>query len=185
MSPWSSPSTCTPKEVADATAQRARPLRPTQTSRAGGSTLYEQSDVATRPYGSPSSPRAVTAHTPLTSSAIAFANCCPSHTNAMQPRGHWRGYLLLARLMDMELREWVAGLPKVELHVHLVGAACMREHRPHMCTFGDFALEYGARSRLLRAEGNVEAAVAEMARGLAASRVLYAEVTVTPLSHLA
>jgi aminodeoxyfutalosine deaminase len=91
--------------------------------------------------------------------------------------------------MTADITAFVAAMPKVELHVHLVGSVCMREHRPHICTrfgsFAEFATAYGARSRTLRTGADLEAATVDLAHALAASRVRYAEVTVTPLSHLA
>jgi aminodeoxyfutalosine deaminase len=91
-------------------------------------------------------------------------------------------------MTHVDVTEFVAAMPKVELHVHLVGSVGMREHRPHICprfgSFAEFATAYGARSRMLRSGADVEAAVVAMASGLAHSRVRYAEVTVTPHSHL-
>ena len=93
--------------------------------------------------------------------------------------------------MDMDLTAFVAAMPKVELHVHLVGSVCIGGHRrhsggaPRFGAFADFATAYGARSRTLGTGADLEAATVDLARALGAARVRYAEVTVTPLSHLA
>jgi aminodeoxyfutalosine deaminase len=97
-------------------------------------------------------------------------------------------------------------LPKVELHVHLVGSASIdtvtslaRRHPANgvptdreslsawyeFIDFMHFADVYGQVSRLVRDGADVIALVISLARSLALSNVRYAEVTVTPLSHLA
>ncbi len=103
--------------------------------------------------------------------------------------------------MDTFLR----GLPKAELHVHLQGAASVptvldlaRRHPGagvptdeaqlrDFYTFTDFAhfIEvYTSVNRLIRTADDVQALVTGLGRDLAAVNVRYAEVTVTPDSHL-
>ncbi len=97
-------------------------------------------------------------------------------------------------------------LPLVELHLHLVGAASVdtvlelarrhpllgvpqeRDELARAYAFRDFAhfIEvYGAVSSLVREAADVTALVTGLGRDLAATGVRYAEVTVTPLTHLA
>ncbi|MGH3496448.1 MAG: adenosine deaminase [Nocardioidaceae bacterium] len=103
------------------------------------------------------------------------------------------------------LRAWVAGLPKVELHVHLVGSASVptvlelaRRHPDggvptdesalrSFYEFRDFAhfIEiYIAVNSLVRTADDVAALTVGVARDLASQNVRYAELTVTPDSHL-
>jgi aminodeoxyfutalosine deaminase len=82
------------------------------------------------------------------------------------------------------LEAFVRAMPKVELHVHLVGSVRDGGAGRTFGSFAGFASSYGARSRSLRTGADLEAATVELGRALAASRVRYAEVTITPLSHL-
>jgi aminodeoxyfutalosine deaminase len=104
-----------------------------------------------------------------------------------------------------DVEDFVAGLPKAELHVHLQGAASVptvldlaRRH-PDLgvpteedalrafYSFRDFAhfIEvYIAVNRLVRTPDDVRALVTGLGRDLSAVGVRYAEVTVTPDSHL-
>lgn len=96
-------------------------------------------------------------------------------------------------------------LPKTELHVHLLGSASpatvlalARRHQPgpvptdtaaltRFYAFRDFAhfIEvYQQVSRLVTAPADVIDLVTGLAADLAAANVRYAEVTVTPISHL-
>jgi aminodeoxyfutalosine deaminase len=100
---------------------------------------------------------------------------------------------------------FVACLPKVELHLHLVGSASVdtvlelaRRHpeagvptEPAVLAeyyefrdFPHFLAVYGAVSGLVRTGADVVALVRGLARDAARSNVRYAEVTVTPTSHL-
>ncbi|WP_406632458.1 adenosine deaminase [Amycolatopsis sp. WGS_07] len=100
--------------------------------------------------------------------------------------------------------EFVAALPKAELHVHLLGSASpstvaelARRHPGRgvptesaevakYCEFTDFAhflAVYTAVNRLVTTGADIEALVAGLAADLARDNVRYAEVTVTPLSH--
>jgi aminodeoxyfutalosine deaminase len=95
------------------------------------------------------------------------------------------------------LDTFIAALPKVELHVHLCGSATEATLRrlagereaplPRLRarTFAAFATAYGARERLVRSGADLELLVDGLGEQLAATRVRYAEVTVTALSHLA
>src|SRR3954465_8098751 len=101
--------------------------------------------------------------------------------------------------------DFVAALPKVELHVHLVGAASVptvlelaRRHPERgvptdepalrdfyeFTDFAHFIDVYTAVNRLVRTGADVTALVVGLARDHAANNVRYAEVTVTPTSHL-
>ena len=103
------------------------------------------------------------------------------------------------------LDAWIAGLPKVELHVHLVGSASVptvlelaRRHPESgvptdeaalrdFYSFTDFAhfIEvYIAVSALVRTADDVEALAGGVLADLAAQQVRYVELTVTPDSHL-
>lgn len=105
-----------------------------------------------------------------------------------------------------ELSAFLAALPKVELHVHLLGSASVdtvlelaRRHPQagvpldpealaRFYAFRDFAHfidVYAAVNALVRRPSDVTALVTGLGRDLAAVGVRYAEVTVTPLSHLA
>ncbi|PXY28021.1 adenosine deaminase [Prauserella muralis] len=107
--------------------------------------------------------------------------------------------------MPENLRAFVAALPKVELHVHLVGSASMRTvtrlARRHpdagvpadpavlrrFYTFRDFdhfLTVYWAVQALLRSAADIHELVVGLARDLAAQNCRYAEVTVTPYNHL-
>ena len=100
---------------------------------------------------------------------------------------------------------FIAGLPKVELHVHLVGSASVdtvlelaREHPDggvpteradleRFYQFRDFAhfiAVYIAVNGLVRTADDVEALTFAVAGDLAAQQVRYAELTVTPDAHL-
>ena len=106
---------------------------------------------------------------------------------------------------DAELRSWLAGLPKVELHVHLVGSASVptvlelaRRHPDggvptdeqalrDFYAFTDFAhfIEvYIAVDSLVRTADDIEAVATGVLADLAAQQVRYVELTVTPDSHL-
>jgi len=101
--------------------------------------------------------------------------------------------------------DFIARLPKVELHVHLVGAASLptvlelaRRHPDagvptktealrefyRFTDFGHFIEVYIAVNSLIRTAGDVEELVVGVARDLADQAVRYAELTVTPDSHL-
>ncbi|SFQ06707.1 aminodeoxyfutalosine deaminase [Amycolatopsis arida] len=103
------------------------------------------------------------------------------------------------------LRDLVAALPKVELHVHLVGsaghhtvAALARRHPSSgvptdpaglrefytFRTFDDFLAAFWAVQSLLRDGTDIATLVSGLARDLAAQNCRYAEVTVTPYNHL-
>jgi aminodeoxyfutalosine deaminase len=105
-----------------------------------------------------------------------------------------------------DIQAFVAALPKVELHVHLVGSARVdtvielaREHPEdgvptdreslsawyRFTDFMHFARAYGHINRLVRTGTDVTMLVSGLARNLASTNVRYAEVTITPLSHLA
>ena len=104
-----------------------------------------------------------------------------------------------------DLTGWIAALPKVELHVHLVGSASVptvlelaRRHPDSgvptdeaalrdFYTFTDFAhfIEvYIAVSALVRTADDVEALAGGVLADLAGQQVRYVELTVTPDSHL-
>ncbi|HET7327919.1 MAG TPA: adenosine deaminase [Nocardioidaceae bacterium] len=101
--------------------------------------------------------------------------------------------------------EFVAGLPKAELHVHLVGSASVptvlelaRRHPDlgvpteqqtlrafyEFTDFAHFIEVYIAVNSLVRTESDVEALIRGVAGDLADQQVRYAELTVTPDSHL-
>jgi aminodeoxyfutalosine deaminase len=111
-----------------------------------------------------------------------------------------------------EVEAFIAALPKVELHLHLLGSArpgtvdrlARRQlGRPGLAGrldpvggegpvgfaeitgFDHFVEVYGAVNALVTGGADVVDLVAGLAADLAAARVRYAEVTVTPLSHLA
>jgi aminodeoxyfutalosine deaminase len=104
-----------------------------------------------------------------------------------------------------EVSAFIAALPKAELHVHLVGSASVptvlelarrspdkgvpteQAELERFYTFTDFAhfIEvYIAVNSLVTTGEDVESLVVGLARDLAANNVRYAEVTVTPYSHL-
>jgi aminodeoxyfutalosine deaminase len=112
----------------------------------------------------------------------------------------------MTETVDVEAVEtFVRGLPKTELHVHLQGAASVptvlelaRRH-PQLgvpvedaalrdfYAFTDFAhfIEvYIGVNKLVRTAADVQALVTGLGRDLAQTQVRYAEVTVTPVSHL-
>jgi len=103
------------------------------------------------------------------------------------------------------LDEFIDALPKVELHVHLVGSASLptvlelaRRHTGHAVPtdeealrrfyefrdFPHFAEVYFAVNGLVRDPEDVAALVVGAARDLAAQNVRYVELTVTPFSHV-
>lgn len=103
------------------------------------------------------------------------------------------------------MREFIRALPKVELHVHLVGSAGVdtvadlaRRHPDAgvpsapaelaaFFTFRDFdhfLTVYWAVQSLLRDRHDIHRLVVGLARDLAAQNARYAEVTVTPYNHL-
>lgn len=111
----------------------------------------------------------------------------------------------MPKLPNASIGSWVADLPKAELHVHLVGSASVptvlelaRRHPDGgvptnedalrgFYTFTDFAhfIEvYVAVSALVRTAADVEAMAAGVLADLAAQRVRYVELTVTPDTHL-
>ena len=104
------------------------------------------------------------------------------------------------------IERFIADVPKVELHVHLVGSAALptvltlAERSPHLgvptgldelrafYTFRDFAhfLDvYAAVNALVHTSNDVVTLVAGLTDDLVAQRVRYAEVTVTPWAHAA
>ncbi|GLY81278.1 adenosine deaminase [Actinoallomurus iriomotensis] len=103
------------------------------------------------------------------------------------------------------LDAFIDALPKVELHVHLVGSASVptvlelaRRHTGHMIPtdeeslrrfyefrdFPHFAQVYLAVNGLIREPEDVAALVVGAARDLAAQNVRYFELTVTPYTHV-
>lgn len=103
------------------------------------------------------------------------------------------------------LREFIHALPKVELHVHLVGSAsvdtvlALARRRPEagvpvdraelarFFTFRDFdhfLKVYWAVQSMLRNRDDIRTLVVGLAADLARQNVRYAEVTVTPYNHL-
>jgi len=108
-------------------------------------------------------------------------------------------------MSTFDLSAFLLTLPKVELHLHLLGSASaptvleLAGRHPHLgvphdadqltafYAFRDFAhfIEvYGAVNALVRRPEDVTALVVGLGRDLAAVNVRYAEVTVTPISHL-
>jgi aminodeoxyfutalosine deaminase len=94
------------------------------------------------------------------------------------------GYSAIARIVSADIEAFVRAMPKVELHVHLVGAIAIGDGADRFASFADFAAAYGRRHRRVRTGVDLATAVAQLAERLAACRVAYAEVTVTPLPHL-
>ncbi len=107
--------------------------------------------------------------------------------------------------MTRAVEAFIAGLPKAELHVHLVGSASVdtvlalaRRHPERgvptdagglvgfyrFTDFVHFIEVYIAVSSLVRTVADIEALVFGVAGDLATQHVRYAEVTVTPDSHL-
>ena len=103
------------------------------------------------------------------------------------------------------LDDYIDALPKVELHVHLVGSASLptvlelaRRHPGHLVPtdeealrkfyefrdFPHFAEVYFAVNGLVRQPEDVAALVVGAARDLTAQNVRYFELTVTPYSHV-
>jgi aminodeoxyfutalosine deaminase len=104
-----------------------------------------------------------------------------------------------------DVTAFVAGLPKAELHVHLVGSASVttvlelaRRHPDRGVPTGEVELRrfyeftdfahfievYIAVNSLVRSAEDVEALITGVAADLAGQNVRYAELTVTPDSHL-
>lgn len=107
--------------------------------------------------------------------------------------------------MAPDLAAFVAAMPKTELHVHLVGAASVdtvlelaRRHpnagvpsEPaalaayyQFTDFAHFIEVYISVNSLVRSPEDIEALVVGAARDMALQRIRYAELTVTPHSHL-
>jgi aminodeoxyfutalosine deaminase len=105
----------------------------------------------------------------------------------------------------MPLREYIHALPKVELHVHLVGSASVetvlalaarhpeagvpadRDELVRFYTFRDFdhfLKVYWAVQSMVRDRHDIDVLVTGLAAELARQNVRYAEVTVTPVNHL-
>jgi adenosine deaminase len=112
---------------------------------------------------------------------------------------------LLASGRMTALDDYIDALPKVELHVHLVGSASLptvlelaRRHTGHHVPtdeealrrfyefrdFPHFAEVYFAVNGLVREPEDVAALVVGAARDLVAQNVRYFELTVTPFSHV-
>lgn len=104
-----------------------------------------------------------------------------------------------------DIAAFASGLPKVELHVHLVGSASVPtvlelSHRHpdlgvptdedelrrfyQFTDFAHFVEVYIAVNSLVQQPEDIEALVVGVARDLAPQQVRYAELTVTPDSHL-
>ena len=104
-----------------------------------------------------------------------------------------------------DTRSFIAGLPKAELHVHLVGSASVptvlelaRRHPDagvptdeaalaafyEFTDFAHFIEVYIAVNSLVRTGADIEALVVGIAADMAAQQIRYAEVTATPDSHL-
>lgn len=102
------------------------------------------------------------------------------------------------------MRDYITALPKVELHLHLVGSASVdtvlalaRRHPDggvpteetrlrsfyEFTDFPHFIATYGKVNRLVRTGSDVTALVVGAAADLARHTVRYAELTVTPLAH--
>ncbi|WP_225732136.1 MULTISPECIES: adenosine deaminase [unclassified Nocardia] len=109
------------------------------------------------------------------------------------------------QLADDASAALLASLPKVELHVHLLGSAAvdtvaeLAACRPEagvpadpdelrryfrFTDFAHFLAVYTALNRLVTSGSAIVALVCGLGEQLAADNVRYAEVTVTPLSHL-
>ncbi|KJK46895.1 adenosine deaminase [Lentzea aerocolonigenes] len=103
------------------------------------------------------------------------------------------------------MRSFIHALPKVELHLHLVGSAGIdtvlelaRRHPEAGVPTGRAELErfytfrnfdhflkvYWAVQSMLKGRADIHALVVGLARDLAAQNVRYAEVTVTPYNHV-
>ncbi len=107
--------------------------------------------------------------------------------------------------MTANISAFIAALPKVELHVHLVGSASIQtvldlaRRKPEagvptdeatlrkfyeFTDFAHFIDVYITVNSLLVSGADIELLVVGLARDLASQNVRYAEVTVTPHSHL-
>ncbi|MCW2540218.1 MAG: adenosine deaminase [Frankiales bacterium] len=107
--------------------------------------------------------------------------------------------------MRAELREFIAGLPKAELHVHHVGSASPRivaelaARHPQagvpadpellaeyfdFTDFGHFIRVYLSVVDLIRDAEDVRTLTYEVARDMAAQQIRYAELTITPYSSV-
>jgi aminodeoxyfutalosine deaminase len=105
----------------------------------------------------------------------------------------------------IDMRTFIAGLPKAELHVHLVGSASvptvleLANRYPdagvptdepalkafyEFTDFAHFIDVYIAVNSLVRTGEDIEALVVGIAADMAAQQIRYAEVTATPDSHL-
>jgi aminodeoxyfutalosine deaminase len=105
----------------------------------------------------------------------------------------------------MGIEDFIAGLPKAELHVHLVGSASVetvlelaRRHPDRgvpteehdlrafyeFTDFAHFIEVYIAVNSLVTTPADIEALTVGVASDLAGQNVRYAELTVTPDSHL-
>ncbi|MEV6238634.1 adenosine deaminase [Lentzea sp. NPDC051838] len=103
------------------------------------------------------------------------------------------------------MRSFIHALPKVELHVHLVGSAGIdtvlelarrhpsagvpvdRSELERFYTFRDFdhfLKVYWAVQSMVKSRDDIHTLVVGLARDLAAQNVRYAEVTVTPYNHV-
>lgn len=108
-------------------------------------------------------------------------------------------------LLPLQSLQWIGGLPKVELHVHLEGSlspATVRllaarhgitteeiwpEGLPDAFSFDgfpDFARQFQFGLRLIRAGEDLETIVVALAKQLASNNVRYAEVTTTVFTHI-
>ena len=106
---------------------------------------------------------------------------------------------------QLDVRAFVAGLPKAELHLHLQGAASVQtilelsRRHPHegiptdedelrafyeFTDFMHFLDVYAAVNRLVKTADDVQSLVVGLGRDLAPVNVRYAEITVTADSHL-
>jgi aminodeoxyfutalosine deaminase len=106
---------------------------------------------------------------------------------------------------DSDIASFIAALPKAELHVHLVGSASiptvldLARRRPdagvptdeatlrkfyEFTDFAHFVDVYITVNSLVVSGEDIETLVVGLARDLAGQNVRYAEVTVTPHSHL-
>lgn len=111
----------------------------------------------------------------------------------------------LRQMAPRDVHDFVQGLPKAELHLHMLGAAsvetalglsrrypeiglpqdegAMRDYY-RFTGFANFIEVYVAVSRLVRAAEDIHALAVGLGRDLATVNVRYAEVTVTVDSHL-
>jgi aminodeoxyfutalosine deaminase len=114
-------------------------------------------------------------------------------------------YQLEMPMTSPDVTAFLHALPKVELHVHLLGSASVptvlelagrhpdsgvpadEQKLADFYEFRDFAHfidVYAAVNTLVRTAGDITALVVGLARDLSRANVRYAEVTVTPVSHL-